>query len=47
VPFDLIVAVRVGALDGRHPAVGTRAWPRFRAALAPEGRIFIDGVEVA
>jgi cyclopropane fatty-acyl-phospholipid synthase-like methyltransferase len=47
VPFDLIVAVRVGALDGRHPAVGARAWPRLRAALAPEGRIFIDGVEVA
>jgi hypothetical protein len=47
VPFDLIVAVRVGALDGRHPAVGARDWPRLRAALAPEGRIFIDGVEVA
>jgi cyclopropane fatty-acyl-phospholipid synthase-like methyltransferase len=46
VPFDLIVAVRVGALDGRHPAAGARAWPRLRAALAPEGRIFIDGVEV-
>jgi hypothetical protein len=46
VPFDLIVAVRVGALDGRHPAAGARTWPRLRAALAPEGRIFIDGVEV-
>jgi hypothetical protein len=46
-PFDLIVAVRVGELDGRHPAVGSRAWPRLRAALAPKGRIFIDGVEVA
>jgi cyclopropane fatty-acyl-phospholipid synthase-like methyltransferase len=46
VPFDLIVAVRGGALDGRHPAVGARAWPRLRAALAPEGRIFMDGVEV-
>lgn len=43
--FDLIVAVRVGALDGRHPETGARAWPRLRAALAPGGRIFIDGVE--
>jgi predicted O-methyltransferase YrrM len=44
-PFDLIVAVRVGALDGRHPEAGARAWPRLRAALAPDGRIFVDGVE--
>lgn len=44
-PFDLIVAVRVGALDGRHPEVGDRAWPRLRAALAPGGRVFVDGVE--
>lgn len=34
-PFDLIVAVRVGA----------RAWPRMAAALAPGGRLAIDGVE--
>lgn len=46
-PFDLIVAVRVGALDGRHPEAGARAWPRLRAALAPGGRIFVDGVETA
>lgn len=45
-PFDLIVAVRVGALDGRHPKVGARAWPRLRAALAPGGRIVVDGIEV-
>jgi cyclopropane fatty-acyl-phospholipid synthase-like methyltransferase len=44
-PFDLIVAVRVGALDGRHPVAGAEAWPRLRAALAPGGRIFVDGVE--
>jgi SAM-dependent methyltransferase len=44
-PFDLIVAVRVGALDGRHPEAGAKAWPRLRAALAPGGRIFVDGVE--
>jgi cyclopropane fatty-acyl-phospholipid synthase-like methyltransferase len=46
-PFDLVVAVRVGALDGRHPKAGARAWPRLRAALAPGGRIFVDGVEIA
>ncbi|HXF47153.1 MAG TPA: class I SAM-dependent methyltransferase [Burkholderiaceae bacterium] len=40
-PFDLIVAVRVGALDGRHPEAGVRAWPRLRAALAPGGRVFV------
>lgn len=41
--FDLIVALRVGALDGRHPEAGERAWPRLRAALAPGGTIFVDG----
>lgn len=46
-PFDLVVAVRVGALDGRHPEAGARAWPRLRAALAPGGRIHVDGVEVS
>jgi len=45
-PFDLVVAVRVGALDGRHPKVGNHAWPRLFSALAPGGRIFVDGVEV-
>lgn len=42
-PFDLAFAVRVGALDGRHPAAGARAIPRIAAALAPGGRLFIDG----
>lgn len=40
--FDLAVAVRVGALDGRHPEAGRRARARIAAALAPEGRLFID-----
>ncbi len=44
-PFDLIVAVRVGALDGRHPEAQAKAWPRLYAALAQGGRIFVDGVE--
>jgi cyclopropane fatty-acyl-phospholipid synthase-like methyltransferase len=46
-PFDLIVAVWVGALDGRHPQAGARAWPRLQAALASGGKIFIDGREMA
>lgn len=46
-PFDLVFAVRVGALDGRHPAAGRVAWARITAALAPGGRVFVDGREVA
>jgi cyclopropane fatty-acyl-phospholipid synthase-like methyltransferase len=42
-PFDLAFAVRVGALDGRHPEAGERALGRIRAALAPGGRLLIDG----
>jgi cyclopropane fatty-acyl-phospholipid synthase-like methyltransferase len=42
-PYDIVVAVRVGALDGRHPEVGRRAKRRIAAALTPEGQLFIDG----
>lgn len=42
-PFDLAFAVRVGALDGRHPKAGVRARQRIAAALTPEGRLFVDG----
>ncbi|WP_432510172.1 SAM-dependent methyltransferase [Kineococcus sp. SYSU DK001] len=42
-PFDVVFAVRVGALDGRHPAAGRLALARLRAALAPGGRVFVDG----
>jgi hypothetical protein len=42
-PFDLAFAVRVGALDGRHPEAGRRALARPRAALAPDGRLLVDG----
>jgi cyclopropane fatty-acyl-phospholipid synthase-like methyltransferase len=45
-PYHLVVTVRVGALDGRHPEAGARALPRLRAALAPGGRIFVDGVGI-
>lgn len=42
-PFDLVFAVRVGALDGRHPEAGRKAMRRIAAVLAPGGRVFVDG----
>jgi SAM-dependent methyltransferase len=42
-PFDLAFAIRVGTLDGRHPRAGVVARARIAAALAPAGRLFIDG----
>src|SRR6266536_3302606 len=42
-PFDIVFAIRVGALDGRHAAAGQKALKRIAAALAPGGRMFIDG----
>lgn len=42
-PYDLAFAVRVGALDGRHPEAGHRALRCIAAALVPGGRLFIDG----
>lgn len=42
-PFDIALAVRVGALDGRHPELERKARGRIAAALAPRGRLFLDG----
>lgn len=42
-PFDLVFAVRVGALDGRHPALGERVLARLAAATTADARLFIDG----
>ncbi|WP_052665556.1 methyltransferase domain-containing protein [Nitriliruptor alkaliphilus] len=42
-PYDLAFAIRVGALDGRHPDAGRLARARIAAALTPTGRLFIDG----
>ena len=42
-PFDIAIAVRVGALDGRHPEAGRRARQRIAVALTSNGRLFIDG----
>jgi cyclopropane fatty-acyl-phospholipid synthase-like methyltransferase len=41
--FDVVFAIRVGALDGRHPEAGRRALARIRPVLAPAGRVFVDG----
>lgn len=42
-PYDLAFAIRVGALDGRHPGAGRIALSRLRQALTKNGRLFIDG----
>ncbi len=41
-PFDLVFAMRVGALDGRHPQAGGRALARLRLAVRPGGCLFVD-----
>lgn len=41
--YDLAFAVRVGALDGRHPAAGVAARERLRRALVDGGRLLVDG----
>jgi ubiquinone/menaquinone biosynthesis C-methylase UbiE len=42
-PFDIAFAVRVGALDGRHPEKGVLALSRIAKALTKNGKLFIDG----
>lgn len=41
--YDIVFAVRVGALDGRHPDAGARALERLAHAVVPGGRLFVDG----
>lgn len=41
--FDVAFAIRVGALDGRHPELEAQAFIRIAKALKPKGRLFIDG----
>lgn len=42
-PYDVAFAVRVGALDGRHPENARTALDRIRRVVRPGGRLFIDG----
>ncbi|WP_048646063.1 SAM-dependent methyltransferase [Nitratireductor soli] len=41
--YELAVAVRVGAFDGRHPEIERQAKAHIAAALTDRGRLFIDG----
>ncbi|HYG37060.1 MAG TPA: methyltransferase domain-containing protein [Cytophagales bacterium] len=41
--FDIAVAVRVGALDGRHPEIEKQALLKIANALTKKGKLFIDG----
>ncbi|KIC94361.1 class I SAM-dependent methyltransferase [Flavihumibacter solisilvae] len=43
VPFDFAFAIRVGALDGRHPEIEQQALAKIAKALKPGGKLFIDG----
>lgn len=42
-PYDIAFAVRVGALDGRHPELSKLALPRIAKALTKDGKLYIDG----
>ncbi|MFI6088431.1 SAM-dependent methyltransferase [Streptomyces sp. NPDC051218] len=42
-PYDLVFAIRVGALDGRHPEAGRQAMQRIAVATTANARLFIDG----
>jgi hypothetical protein len=42
-PYDVVFAVRVGALDGRHPQVGQRVLRRIAMATTADARLFVDG----
>jgi trans-aconitate methyltransferase len=44
-PYDIVFAVRVGALDGRHPQAGEHALQRIATATTAGARLFIDGGE--
>lgn len=41
-PFDVAFALRVGALDGRHPEIELAARSCIARALRKGGRLFID-----
>lgn len=42
-PSDLVFAVRVGALDGRHPKAGEQALQHIAMATTDGARLFVDG----
>ena len=42
-PYDIVFAVRVGALDGRDPEDGQIALRRIALATTDDARLFVDG----
>ncbi|WP_035855983.1 SAM-dependent methyltransferase [Cryptosporangium arvum] len=42
-PFDLVFAVRVGALDGRLPELGAQVLRRLAECTTPDARLYVDG----
>lgn len=42
-PFDIAIAVRVGALDGRHPEIEKLSLLNVAKSLTTKGKFFIDG----
>jgi protein-L-isoaspartate O-methyltransferase len=42
-PYDIVFAVRVGALDGRHPEAGEQVLRRLAVATTAGARLFVDG----
>ncbi|MBX2923764.1 MAG: class I SAM-dependent methyltransferase [Chitinophagaceae bacterium] len=41
--FDIAFAVRVGALDGRHPGIEKASLTSISKALKKNGKLYIDG----
>jgi SAM-dependent methyltransferase len=41
--FDFAFAIRVGALDGRHPGLEQKAYSNIAKALKRNGKLFIEG----
>lgn len=41
--FDLVFAIRVGALDGRHPEIEKQAKTNIKKMMKKNGRFFIQG----
>jgi ubiquinone/menaquinone biosynthesis C-methylase UbiE len=41
--YDLAYAIRVGALDGRHPEIERQAIDKIKKALKMNGKLYIDG----
>lgn len=41
--FDIVFAIRVGALDGRHPEIEYQAKANIKKMMKKNGRFFIQG----